>query len=296
LTEQYPDEIALIRYHMPYPGTDPFYLFNIPEASARIAYYGITGSSHLYIDGIVDAGYYSGVWDSLFNMQMDVPSPMEIGFEGTYNSARREVNLDITVIATDRIDWNDLRLQCVTIENHIHWVAPNGLRVHNQVMRDMVPDASGEAFRISEGDTVGFNRDFLLDNALDADSCGFIVFVQADSSRSILQAGRIMLPDLRPIGIRDDPGQLPLFSKIESCWPNPFNASIRINYSLRNRAEAIIRIYDIAGRRVAALRDGDQPEGEHSMVWDASALPSGIYFARLEIGGPQQSVKMLLLK
>jgi hypothetical protein len=296
LTEQYADEIAVIRYHMPYPSGDPFYYFNPEEDSARIDYYDITSTSHLYIDGIVDAGYSYTTWDSLFREEMDVPSPMEIGIDGTYDSGGRRVILYISVTATNDITWDDLRLQCVAVENGIEWEAPNGLEVHNQVMRDMVPDPEGEAFSISNGESADFVRDFTLDGELLADSCEFMVFVQAHVTKDILQSGKIKLPELGRTGTRDEPGVLPSASGIESCYPNPFNAMITIRYALSERTDVTIRIYNILGRRVTTICDGIKKAGEHSVTWNASDFPSGVYFARLEAGEDYNSVKIVLLR
>jgi hypothetical protein len=281
---------------MSYPGNDPFYYYNAQENSVRINYYNITSTSHLIIDGIVDAGYSYAIWDSLFQMQMDVSSPMEINVSGTYNIDSREVDLNIRVIATDEITWGDLRLQCVTVENGIYWVAPNGLHVHNQVMRDMVPDGQGEAFSISNGDSALFVRDFFLDDTLNADSCEFMIFVQAYATKDVLQAGKIKLPDLGQTEIRDYSDRMPMASKIISCYPNPFNSSTMIWYSLFEASDVAISIFNILGQRIVTLNEGIQQGGDHNVVWDASAFPSGVYFARLEAGDTPKSVKIVLSK
>ncbi len=296
MTEQYADEIAVIRYHMPYPGNDPFYEFNPEENSARIDYYDITSTSHLYIDGIVDAGYAYTTWDSLFQEDMEVPSPMEIGIDGTYDSRAQRVILYISVTATDEIAWDDLRLQCVTVENGIEWEAPNGLEIHNQVMRDMVPDPEGELFTISNGETVDFVKDFVLDDELNADSCEFMVFVQAHGRKDVLQAGKMKLYELDQTDIRDDSRRLPVVSVLISCYPNPFNAVTTLRYSLSERFDVSIGIYDILGRRVATICDGFREPGRHFVTWNASSFPSGLYFAHLETGEHGNSIKMILLK
>ncbi len=280
--------------------TNPFFLYDTTDNNARIRYYGVGGSGRLFIDGIVDGGYSPGggnaIWDSLFDMRIGIPSPIEIGLQGSFDPSRREVNLSASVIATDSINWSDLRFQCALVENHIHWNAPNGLTVHNQVMRAMLPDAQGEAFSISEGDTAHFDRTIVISQALNTDSCKFVVFVQAFQSKNILQAGSITIPELHVVAVHEDTGLLPKASAIKSCQPNPFNAVTLIKYNLEKTSDAFIGIYNILGDRVATLHDGIQQAGVHSVIWDASVLPSGIYFARLEGSGRSQSIKMMLIK
>ncbi len=85
------------------------------------------------------------------------------------------------------------------------------------------------------------------------------------------------------------------FSSIE-CFPNPFNSSMVISYYLAGGSEVSVSIYNLLGQRVAIIFEGAQDTGEHSIVWDASAYPSGVYFARLEAGRRSENVKMVLLR
>jgi hypothetical protein len=79
-------------------------------------------------------------------------------------------------------------------------------------------------------------------------------------------------------------------------YPNPFNPNTAIRYQLPVSSQVKLTIYDILGRRVTTLINAPQPAGEHKIVWDASAFPSGLYFARLEAGEKSRTVKMILLK
>jgi hypothetical protein len=84
--------------------------------------------------------------------------------------------------------------------------------------------------------------------------------------------------------------------KLNPPSPNPFNASTTITFNLPTASEIELKIFDISGREVAALGTGHWALGEHSVVWDAEGLPSGIYFARLTAGDFNQTQKLLLLK
>jgi hypothetical protein len=294
LIEQHGDSIALIRYQM--GTTNPFFMYDSLENRTRISYYGVGGSGHLYIDGVVNALYDPAIWDSLFDTRLDVPSPMEIQIWGSYSDFTRRVDLDIGVIATDSIGWSDLRLQCVLIENHIHYNAPNGLLIHNQIMRDMVPDALGEQFSISNGDTVFFERTFTVDRIINVDSSEVVVFTQDHRTKNMIQAAKVGLRELEAMAVRDEPRLLPRRSKVNFCQPNPFNAKTIIKYSLSEESNVAIGIYNILGKRIEMIRPGSQRAGDYGVIWDASALPSGVYFARLETGRNSQSLKMLLIK
>ncbi|RJP77052.1 MAG: T9SS C-terminal target domain-containing protein [Candidatus Zixiibacteriota bacterium] len=81
-----------------------------------------------------------------------------------------------------------------------------------------------------------------------------------------------------------------------SASPNPFNPTTVASYELRAASYVSLRVYDTAGREVAALVNGWREAGAHKVTFDASGLPSGIYFARLSAGNLTQTQKLILLK
>jgi outer membrane protein assembly factor BamB len=99
-----------------------------------------------------------------------------------------------------------------------------------------------------------------------------------------------------PDAISDGNRLLPENISLLSNYPNPFNAQTKINFTLEEKGMVSLSIYDILGRKVISLFEGDISAGEHSLIWDASAFTSGVYFARLETKARSKSHKMILLK
>jgi hypothetical protein len=93
-----------------------------------------------------------------------------------------------------------------------------------------------------------------------------------------------------------DASELPAAFALGAAWPNPFNPSTTIEFSLAETGSATLAVYDLAGRQVATLVSGLVERGTHSVVFDAGALPSGVYFYSLEADGLLQTRKMLLVK
>jgi parallel beta-helix repeat protein len=89
---------------------------------------------------------------------------------------------------------------------------------------------------------------------------------------------------------------VPMVCGLLQNYPNPFNATTTLSYMLPQTGPVIISVYNLLGQRVRTIFEGKQQAGSHSLIWDASDLPSGVYFARLEAGERSQSVKMVLLK
>ncbi len=81
-----------------------------------------------------------------------------------------------------------------------------------------------------------------------------------------------------------------------SASPNPFNQRSLVSFSLKREGLIRLAVYDVSGREVAALAEGWYPAGHHSMLFDASGMASGVYFARLEAGDFSQARKLLLVK
>ncbi len=79
-------------------------------------------------------------------------------------------------------------------------------------------------------------------------------------------------------------------------YPNPFNPTTNISFNLPQEGKVSLKIYDLMGREVATLIDGIKPAGHHSVVWDATDSPSGIYFYKLTIGNKTFTKRMTLLK
>jgi hypothetical protein len=81
-----------------------------------------------------------------------------------------------------------------------------------------------------------------------------------------------------------------------SNYPNPFNPTTTIRFTLPSKSYVSLKIYDVLGRQVAALVQDELPAGTYSQQWNASLLPSGVYFYRLQAGGVSDVKKMSLIR
>ena len=79
-------------------------------------------------------------------------------------------------------------------------------------------------------------------------------------------------------------------------FPNPFNPTTTVTFTLKASAIVTLSVYDMLGKRIKTLATGRCEAGPHSLRWDASGSPSGVYFCRLEgIPGPG-TLKLILAK
>ena len=79
-------------------------------------------------------------------------------------------------------------------------------------------------------------------------------------------------------------------------YPNPFNPETKITYTLKSATSVKITVYDRLGREVVVLVDESQSEGDHSVSFNASSLPSGVYFYRIKTPEAVEVKKMVFTK
>ncbi|MEX0662974.1 MAG: right-handed parallel beta-helix repeat-containing protein [Balneolaceae bacterium] len=84
--------------------------------------------------------------------------------------------------------------------------------------------------------------------------------------------------------------------KLMPNYPNPFNPTTTIHYQVREQSDVKIEVYDVIGRRVQILADGNQFSGEYRVNFDARNLASGVYLIRFIAGNHMDVQKMTLIK
>ena len=89
---------------------------------------------------------------------------------------------------------------------------------------------------------------------------------------------------------------IPVAVNIEQNYPNPFNPTTTIPFTLTRNSYTTLIIYDLLGKEIVRLIDGIVPEGRHEVRWDASSVPSGVYFYRLQSSANVKTGKLTLLK
>jgi fibronectin type 3 domain-containing protein len=79
-------------------------------------------------------------------------------------------------------------------------------------------------------------------------------------------------------------------------FPNPFNPSTTIRFTLAERSYVKVSILDMLGRQVATVVSQELPEGTFNTTWDASEFPSGIYLVRLQAGAFETARRISLVR
>lgn len=89
---------------------------------------------------------------------------------------------------------------------------------------------------------------------------------------------------------------LPGSFSLEQNYPNPFNPATSIAFTLGRASRASLKVFDILGREVALVANGQYPAGTHTVEFDARTLSSGVYIYRLDAEGFTDVRKMVFMK
>ncbi|MCU0453873.1 MAG: T9SS type A sorting domain-containing protein [Bacteroidetes bacterium] len=94
---------------------------------------------------------------------------------------------------------------------------------------------------------------------------------------------------------------VPVEVALSPAYPNPFNPSTTIRYSLPVSGRVALTVFDLLGRQVSSLVDAEQAAGHHQVNWSADGMPSGTYLCRLDVltaDGQltQRAIRLILAK
>jgi DNA-binding beta-propeller fold protein YncE len=99
----------------------------------------------------------------------------------------------------------------------------------------------------------------------------------------------------------EEPKAIPVGFAISQNYPNPFNPSTNFSYSVPNKANVRIAVYDIFGREIKTLLNESKDTGTYNITWDSRdndnrQVATGIYFYKVQARGFQKTMKMMLMK
>ncbi len=124
------------------------------------------------------------------------------------------------------------------------------------------------------------------------------IYDHSSGNFGILDAWGIELVFEQPTSVPDEQEEniIPDNFELSQNFPNPFNPSTTIRYSVPSRSTVVLKIYDILGGEVSTLVNEDKDAGIYSVNFNASQLASGMYLYRLQAGSFVETKKMILLR
>ena len=126
------------------------------------------------------------------------------------------------------------------------------------------------------------------------DNGAFLAWAGTFNGAQDVYYGRISQP---PVAIDDrQESGIPRTYSLSQNYPNPFNPETNIRYSIPQSSNVVIKLFDVLGNEIETLVNEEKPRGSFEAKFDGTALPSGIYFYRLQSGSFVETKKMMLMK
>jgi hypothetical protein len=127
-----------------------------------------------------------------------------------------------------------------------------------------------------------------------------VYFVDPEHGWAVGDHGLVLIATSTVNTIQENPGVINDFM-LYANYPNPFNSSTRITYTLSKKSEVVLRLYDISGREIETLIKGTQSAGFKKITWNGTdsfnrPVSSGVYILRLETDNQVMSRKMMLIR
>jgi len=117
----------------------------------------------------------------------------------------------------------------------------------------------------------------------------------------VLDNIKVSLPDVSTKVEPIEYGGIPTEFALQQNFPNPFNPTTEILFALSRSGYVDLSVYNALGQKIATLVKGEQPQGSYRVQWNAvsdngSAMPSGVYFYRLQTNEFVKTMKMILMR
>ncbi len=314
--------------------TSNFILTQHPQ-TVVLAYHGPANSgtepmSFFRGNDIIAITGYTGYPLAIFDRQSGTPMDYDYSWPDTCNvryvrSPNAQVNLSFvsknytagtriltaTVSATAQQTLNGIyRINFVITEDNLvypqNYYAYCGIAgyhndfIHNWVVRDMINGARGDTLSSgtwNQNQTLTKSITDTLASTWIPANCKLIIFIYKDNgtitTSEVMQSISQLVTS--PVGISKN-FEIPKNYSLAQNFPNPFNPTTNIHYTLPKDGNVTLKIYDAIGNEVSTVINGYSKAGSYNAEIDASSWSSGIYFYTLKTSEFQATKKMVLIK
>ncbi len=287
-----PTKLIHITYMDQIPSSGPFYNETIPMSDAQDMYYSVPFAPYGRYDGHIPdpSASYPGepnyFTQSDINAEAAIASPFNISAFHYFNTAHDSVFGVVHVHAVSAIGGSQLKLKAAFIKTMNFTSSPgtNGETDYENVVRAMFPSTSGQSVATSwatggditytyKGKISGIETNSALHFSV-ADS-GFVVWIQNDSDKSVLQAARSV--HITNAGVGENVAQ----DIHPAIYPNPAQGQATISFNLVQAGEVQVILADATGRTISVVANEKMTEGSHTLNLNTSQLAGGLYIIQV---------------
>lgn len=269
------------------------------------------------VDRVTGIKSWNSGWISNMNSRNGIPATISIDIERNYDNSTREFTAMVDFTALQNLNGRYSFNIILVEDGQVYGQTSNeqcspGITyfpnyVHYWLVRDMMNGATGEevvngAWNQGQLITKNFSYTVPIPAApapdFNPDSCGIVVLIYKNGSPLNSNAEIQQAKQWPLTGVLSTPNEnfTVISFELGQNYPNPFNPSTTIQYSVPQRENLTLKVYDVLGTEVTTLINEEKPAGNYEIEFNASNLPSGIYFYKLQAGEFIQTRKMTIIK
>ncbi len=279
---QYQGQIAIVRYHVWWVGTDPYNQANPLDVFNRVNFYGIPYSPYLWINGNINGDYTADQWRALIVSAIQDTSPVIVNVQLGVDTSFGAVQV-VTSIQHTGQDTISAHLYSVLVEDSLYYLGSNGHPWHHQVMRKMLPSSYGKAITLYPGMMLQDTEYAVLDPVWVPGNLRAVVFLQNISTKQVYQTGfsEATFVEVSESSTPSLPGRIE---------PVIHRKGVRF-LGLKREAVKQFRVYSADGRSIPARLRPSENSTELTPI-DAQ---KGVYFYRITLDDGRQLSGRLIL-
>ncbi|MDD5361708.1 MAG: T9SS type A sorting domain-containing protein [Ignavibacteria bacterium] len=145
-------------------------------------------------------------------------------------------------------------------------------------------------------DTVLANTPYTLRLGVLASDTRYYWRVNATNTLGTSEWSTIFKFRVKSVGISNISTEIPANYSLLQNYPNPFNPSTKIRFQIPKNGLVKLKVYDVSGKEISGILSEHLSAGTYEFTWNASSLPSGVYFYLMESGDFREVKKAVLLK
>lgn len=187
--------VIIIETHSTMFPNDPFYNFNVPANNARQTYYNAGSINPLgFLMGtMMPLPFEQQSWTSSINQRLNQTNTFGINVVPDIDTAERQLELTLQIGQFTGSSVSDLKLHVALVESDLHYNAPNGLTVFDNVLRDLLTPIGGESITVNPGQSITLNKTYSINPNVVMGNCKAVIYIQSVSTKEVFAVEKVVL-------------------------------------------------------------------------------------------------------
>jgi len=276
--------IAYIAYH----ANDDF-SYGATSNRNDYYYYYMEGFPTIVFDGIYSVLGFGpnaeNLYENNYKRRKNTKTGVDIELKSNISNGGFDINVKVSKLAP--FYNKNTVVHLVVTESNIPKIWKNKTKL-NHVCRRMLPDEFGAKVDMIENDVIELNYFFAPDESWDSENLEVVAFIQDNDTKEVLNTTKLKLKN--PLSVYNivDKYDLQLAGS-----PNPFSTNVNITFSVESHANVDLGVFDMYGKRISQLVDGNLEKGDCEILWKReNDIRGKMYIVRLIVNNNIEIIKI----